>query len=66
MAHHSEKSIKANIPAEKVWQVLEDYNGIDKFAMTIKSSSSANDISIGVGLKENVSLMMGQFSGRNY
>lgn len=51
MAHHSENSIKVNIPADKVWQVLDDYSGIEKFAMTIKSSSSVNDIATGMGAK---------------
>jgi len=51
MAHHCEKTLKVNVPAEKVWQILEDYNNIEKFAMTIKSSASANDISAGLGAK---------------
>lgn len=51
MAHHSEKTLNVNVPAEKVWQVLEDYNNIEKFAMTIKSSVSANEISSGLGAK---------------
>ncbi len=53
MAHHCENTLKVNAPAEKVWQVLEDYNSIEKFAMTIKSSASANDISIGLGAKRS-------------
>ena len=51
MAQHCEKTLKVNVPAEKVWQVLEDYNNIEKFAMTIKSSASANEISSGLGAK---------------
>lgn len=51
MAHHTEKSIKVNIPAEKVWQVLDDYSGIEKFAMTIKASTSVNEIATGLGAK---------------
>jgi len=51
MAHHIENTLKVNVPAEKVWQVLEDYSGIEKFAMTIKSSTSVNDISTGLGAK---------------
>ncbi len=38
MAHHTENSIKVNVPAEKIWQVLADYSGIENFAATIKSS----------------------------
>ncbi|RKF14494.1 SRPBCC family protein [Alginatibacterium sediminis] len=51
MAHHCEKTLKVNVPAEKVWQVLEDYSSIEMFAMTIKSSASANEISSGLGAK---------------
>ena len=51
MAHHCEKTLKVNVPAEKVWKVLDDYNNIEKFAMTIKSSASANEISSGLGAK---------------
>ncbi len=53
MAHHCEKTLKVNVPAEKVWQVLEDYSSIEKFAMTIKSSGSVNDISSGLGAKRS-------------
>jgi len=53
MAHHCEKTLKVNVPADKVWQVLEDYSGIEKFAMTIKSSACVNDISSGLGAKRS-------------
>jgi len=53
MAHHCENTLKVNVSAEKVWQVLEDYSNIDKFAMTIKSSTSVNDISSGLGAKRS-------------
>jgi len=53
MAHHCEKTLKVNVPAEKVWQVLEDYSSIEKFAMTIKSSASVNEISSGLGAKRS-------------
>ncbi len=53
MALHCEKRLKVNVPAEKVWQVLEDYSRIENFAMTIKSSASVNDISSGIGAKRS-------------
>jgi len=53
MAQHCEKTLKVNVPAEKVWQVLEDYSNIEKFAMTIKSSASANEIISGLGAKRS-------------
>jgi len=53
MAHHCEKTLKVNVPAEKVWQVLEDYSRIENFAMTIKSSACVNDISSGLGAQRS-------------
>ncbi len=53
MTHHCEKTLKVNVPAEKIWQVLDDYSSIEKFAMTIKSSASVNDISSGLGAKRS-------------
>ncbi len=53
MAHHCEKTLKVNVSAEKIWQALEDYNSIEKFAMTIKSSASVNDINSGLGAKRS-------------
>ena len=53
MAHHCEKTLKVNVPAEKIWQALEKYSSIEKFAMTIKSSASVNEISSGLGAKRS-------------
>ena len=51
MAHHIEKTIKVNVPAEKIWQVLEDYSGVENFAATITSSPIVGDIKSGLGAK---------------
>jgi len=51
MAHHTENTIKVNIPAEKIWQVLEDFSSVEKFALTIQSSPIINDIHTGLGAK---------------
>ena len=51
MAHHTENTIKVNISAEKIWQVLEDFSSVEKFAATIKSSPIVNGISSGLGAK---------------
>lgn len=51
MAHHTDKAIKVNVPAAKIWQVLADFGSIDKFATTIKSSPLVSDINSGVGAK---------------
>jgi len=51
MAHHSENTIKVNLPATKVWKVLEDFSSVEKFATTITSSPIVGDITSGVGAK---------------
>ncbi|NQZ22969.1 MAG: SRPBCC family protein [Colwellia sp.] len=51
MAHHTENTIKVNAPAEKIWQILEDFSSVEKFATTIKSSPIVNDINSGLGAK---------------
>lgn len=51
MAHHTEKTIKVNVPAAKIWQVLGDFSSVEKFATTIKTSPIVNDKSSGLGAK---------------
>ena len=51
MAHHTEKTIKVNVPAAKIWQVLGDFSSVERFATTIKTSPIVNDISSGLGAK---------------
>ncbi len=51
MTHHIEKEIKVNVPAEIIWQVLEDFSSVDNFAATTKASPIVNDISSGLGAK---------------
>lgn len=51
MAHHIENTIKVNVPATKIWQVLEDFSSVEKFATTIKASPIVNGINSGLGAK---------------
>jgi len=51
MAHHTENTIKVNIPAAQIWQVLADFSSVEKFATTIKSSPIVSDIKSGLGTK---------------
>ncbi|MCW8863245.1 MAG: SRPBCC family protein [Colwellia sp.] len=51
MSHHTEKSLKANVPASKIWQVLADFSSVEKFATTIKSSPIVGDKTRGLGAK---------------
>ena len=49
MPHHTENTLKVNIPAAKVWEVLADYARIENFASTIISSPIVGDIQSGLG-----------------
>jgi len=51
MAHHIVQTIKVNVPAAKIWQVIEDFSSVERFATTIKTSPIVNDISSGLGAK---------------
>ena len=51
MTHHIENTIRVNVPAAKIWQVLEDFSSVEKFATTIKTSPIVNDIRSGLGAK---------------
>ncbi|MCJ8272039.1 MAG: SRPBCC family protein [Psychrosphaera sp.] len=51
MTHHTQKTIKVNVPAAKIWQVLGDLASVERFAATIKTSPIVGDISSGLGAK---------------
>ncbi len=51
MAHHTENSLKVNIPAAQIWQVLADFSSVERFATTIKTSPIVSDITSGLGTK---------------
>lgn len=51
MAHHTENSIKVNLPAEKIWNILADFSSVEKFAATIKTSPIVGDTTSGLGAK---------------
>jgi len=51
MSHHTKNSIKVNVPASKIWQVLQDFSSVEKFATTIKSSPVISEVKSGVGAK---------------
>ncbi|KZM42470.1 hypothetical protein OA92_11120 [Marinomonas sp. SBI22] len=51
MSHHAENTIKVNLPAKQVWNILDDYASVEKFATTITSSPIINDIHRGLGAK---------------
>jgi len=51
MALNVEKTLQFNVPANKIWQVINDFGGIEKFAPTIESSPIINSKYSGLGAK---------------
>lgn len=51
MAHHTENTLRVNIPAENIWQILQDFSSVEKFATTIKSSPVVSEVKSGIGAK---------------
>lgn len=51
MAHHTENTLKVNLPADKLWAILADFSSVEHFAATIKSSPIVGDIQSGLGAK---------------
>jgi len=51
MTHHTQKKIEVNVPASKIWNILEDFSSVEKFAVSIKSSPIVGDINSGLGAK---------------
>ncbi len=49
MAQHTEKIIKVNVPASKIWEVLKDFSGVENFGAKIKTSPIINDKASGLG-----------------
>ena len=49
MAHHLQTVLKINASAEKVWQVLDDYAGVEKFSIGIDKSPLIGDKKTGLG-----------------
>lgn len=51
MAHHTEATLKVKVSKQKIWQVMEDFSSVEKYAEKIKSSPIIGDIHSGVGAK---------------
>jgi len=49
MAHHLKTVLKINAPADKVWDVLDDYAGVEKFSIGIDKSPLIGDKQTGLG-----------------
>jgi len=42
-----------NVPAEKVWSVLDDFGGVEKFSVGVEHSSIVGEKSAGLGAKRH-------------
>lgn len=51
MTQRTENSLTVNMPAEHIWQVLDNYGAIEKFALTIQSSETVGELQTGLGAK---------------
>jgi Polyketide cyclase / dehydrase and lipid transport len=51
MKHEVEKTLRVNVPADKIWEVLGDFSSVEQYASTIKSSPIVGDISSGLGAR---------------
>ena len=48
MSQHTEKTIKVNVPASKIWGVLQDFSGAENYSVEIKTSPIISDIKSGL------------------
>jgi Polyketide cyclase / dehydrase and lipid transport len=51
MKHEVEKTLRVNVPADKIWEVLGDFSSVEQYASTIKSSPIVGDIKSGLGAR---------------
>lgn len=51
MAHHVENKMRVNVPANKVWEVLEDFSSVEKYAFSVDKSPLLEGKSSGLGTK---------------
>ncbi len=51
MAQHIEQKLLVNISADKLWAVLNDFGGIDRYSPTIQNSPLIGDQNSGLGAK---------------
>ncbi len=59
MAQYTEKTIKVNVPKSKIWEVLKDFSGAEKYSVEIATSPIINNIESGLGAKRKCSFTNG-------
>ncbi len=53
MEHHVESSLRINAPADKVWAILNDFGGVDKFSIGVEKSPIIGEKNSGLGAKRH-------------
>lgn len=53
MVQHVEYTMRVNIPAKKVWEVLEDFSSIERFSPAVKKSPIMEGKASGLGAKRH-------------
>ncbi len=51
MAQHVEQKMRVNVPASKIWEVLDDFSSIERFSPTVKKSPLLDGQPSGLGTK---------------
>lgn len=51
MSHQVAQTLTVNVPAAKLWQVMDDFKSVENYAQTIQSSPIVGDIQSGLGAK---------------
>ena len=59
MAQHVEKTSRFNVPAKKVWDALNDFAAVAKFAPLIETSPLTNGQNSGIGAKRSCNFFDG-------
>lgn len=59
MTQHVENTSRFNVPANKVWQALEDFEAVAKFSPEIETSPLTNGQNSGIGAKRSCNFFDG-------
>ncbi|MCP5004693.1 MAG: SRPBCC family protein [Planctomycetes bacterium] len=53
MEHHVESKLKINATSEKVWEVLDDFEGVENFSVGVEKSPLVGEKKTGLGAKRH-------------
>lgn len=49
MEHHVESSVRINASSEKVWEILDDFGGVEKYSSGVNKSQIVGEKDSGLG-----------------